>query len=228
MNMDEPHSSTWIPKKVRTATLIFSLAAFLLCLVVGIQAGSTLRRAPTRAQSSQVSTPAANGQQRTFILALANSLESPQPKLKDIWLVIYQPGTPFVSLVPVYPSAPRLFGKTDFDRHFVLDPNGNLDVSFTEQLQKQGITWNGVILLDDAGLDNLLADRKLDTDQDSLSIQTLCNQVPELLSTPHWAQTFSSLMPQHLHSDLAFETIITDWQALEDPNASLSCEITQP
>lgn len=230
--MEEPQTPTLFSKKNRTATLILSLAAFVLCLVMGIQAGSTLHRSTAAQPAAGAMSPSANDEQRTFILALTDGLENPSPELKAIWLVIYRPGTPYVSLVPVYPGAPRLLGEPDYDRHFALDEQHNLDSSFTDLLQKQGIVWNGVILLDQAGLDTLLSDRNPDaaapTGEDSERIQNLCSQMPALLSSPHWAQTFSSLMPQHLHSDLAFETIVTDWQSLNDPNASLSCDITKP
>lgn len=100
--------------------------------------------------------------QRNILVIGVNHLESPSPELEGVWLILYLPDMPRVTLMPIYPSVGRgLNGgqiTTDFAlaQNFKLDAQSKPDLAFFEALSKKDIHWDNYLLLDEIALIDLI------------------------------------------------------------------------
>ena len=143
------------------------LALFLASLLIGYLGGLRVFDGSTLLASlktgdegliSNLSIPALANEQRSILLITADQLESHRPQLTGVWLVMYTPSEPSITLLPVYPAPSMNRTVKELAREFRLDKrDGNLvPVSgFFDLIRNQIPRWSGYILLDEAALGEL-------------------------------------------------------------------------
>jgi len=143
------------------------LALFLANLLVGYLGGlrvfdanplQALQQTSEEGIISSMSLPTVVDEQRSILLITADQLEAPRPQLTGIWLVMYTPSEPRITLLPVYPAPSMNHTVKELARTFRLDDNeGNLVPvsSFFDLIRNQIPRWSGYILLDEAALGEL-------------------------------------------------------------------------
>jgi hypothetical protein len=140
------------------------LAIFLTNLLIGYLGGLRVLPAnPEKALSSGKSdlifadTPIpslANGQ-RSLLLITVDQLESRQPQLTGVWLVLYVPSDPRLTLLPIYPTpSAKDAGNDLFDAFQLQNIAGQLspDPLFLDLVRESVPWWSGYILLDEAAI----------------------------------------------------------------------------
>lgn len=99
----------------------------------------------------------ATGQRNILIIGI-DRLEAAEPRLESIWLALYVPTSPKITLMPIYPSLTQnqTGYKTNQDaalaRGFGLDDKHKPDLSFLKSLQDRGLWWNNFIVLDELAM----------------------------------------------------------------------------
>lgn len=140
------------------------LALFLATLLVGylgglrVFDGSSLQTSLKGGKAgfiSNVSIPALANEQRSILLITADQLDTTRPQLTGIWLVMFFPSDPRITLLPVYPAPSMNHTVLELARAFRLNHSeGNLVPvsSFFDLIRKQIPSWSGYILLDEAAI----------------------------------------------------------------------------
>ena len=80
---------------------------FLILFLIGIMGGRTVGMnvySNTLDEPEFVVTQVRGNGQRNLIILSVDQLSSPQPSLESIWLLVTYPGTPILTLVPIYPN----------------------------------------------------------------------------------------------------------------------------
>jgi hypothetical protein len=99
----------------------------------------------------------ATGQRNILIIGI-DRLEAPGPRLEGIWLALYVPTNPKITLMPIYPSLTQ--NQTGYQANqdstltseFGLDENRKPDSSFLKALQDRGLWWNNFVVLDELAM----------------------------------------------------------------------------
>lgn len=100
--------------------------------------------------------------QRNILVIGVNHLESPSPELEGIWLILYLPDMPRVTLMPIYPSVMRgasggrIIADSALAQNFRLDSKSVPETSFFEALAELDIHWDNYLLLDEIALIDLI------------------------------------------------------------------------
>ena len=140
------------------------LAIFLTNLLIGYLGGlrvlpTSLEKVASIAKSEPVfaDTPIpslANGQ-RSLLLITVDQLEARQPQLTGIWLVLYVPSDPRLTLLPIYPALSMKDAGNELSDAFRLQNKaGHLspDPQFLDLVRAHVPWWSGYILLDEAAI----------------------------------------------------------------------------
>jgi len=107
----------------------------------------------------QFARPSGNGQLNLLAIGV-DHLVSPQPNLESLWLIVFSPDVPHLMFLPIYPTS--LDGRASDDSgeplvvNFALDTNGDPDQGFRNILKARGIWWDTFILVDEAGISNIM------------------------------------------------------------------------
>lgn len=146
---------------------LFQIILVVIGALVGFRAANTLSTAAYTAEESpqlaqQESRPLAilqNGQ-RNILMVLVDNLSSPQPQLKSLWLILYMPQSPIVTLMPVFPSAMNVESDSNEElyQNFSITPAHSglvLEQAFLDILAEKELTWSGYVILDEIGINNL-------------------------------------------------------------------------
>jgi len=108
--------------------------------------------------ASQASAAWEPGEQRNLLVIGVNQLNSAQPVLESAWLVLYSPGLPHFSFIPLYPlqdtSRPDL--EQAIQTAFKVDRNKTPSAAFLNALRSSGAWWNHYLLLDELALAELI------------------------------------------------------------------------
>jgi hypothetical protein len=140
------------------------LAIFLANLLVGYLGGLRIFPAISRqtgsiAQSATVVSdtpiPSLANDQRSLLLITMDKLEESQPHLTGIWLVVYIPSDPRLTLLPVYPAPSIKDSGKELSDAFRLQNNAGFlspDPLFLDLIRAQVPWWSGYILLDEAAI----------------------------------------------------------------------------
>lgn len=152
---------------MRYLRLLPYLALFLANLLVGYLGGlrvfdanpvQALRMIGEEGIFASRSIPSLVDEQRNILLITADHLEASRPQLTGIWLVMYTPTEPRITLLPVYPAPSMNHTVKELARAFRLDNNEGDFVprsSFFDLIRKQIPRWSGYILLDEPALGEL-------------------------------------------------------------------------
>lgn len=183
---------------------------------------------------------AANGQ-RNLLLVGVDTLESANPELKSVWIVLqiatHSPQR--FTLVPLYPTsnAQTLIPQEQLQSNFGLDSTGAVLPEFFEVVRTADFWWSNYLVIDQAGLAELIdLGGGIDLGKGDLSgkkvtelltssnlpaeaglnaqasvFQAVCSQSAEKLLSLDARRTFQKL-GRHLRTDLEIERFIHEWQ----------------
>jgi len=156
----------------------------------------------------------ATGQRNILIIGI-DRLEAAEPRLESIWLALYVPTSPKITLMPIYPSLTQ--NQTGYQANqdatlakgFALDDKYQPDLSFLKSLQNRGLWWNNFIVLDELAMVQIIdltdpVGEKGETDQEQAyqlnGIRTLAD-----LPLP-WENPLAAVLSQaKLLADLCHE-----------------------
>ena len=102
-----------------------------------------------------------NSKQRSILIITVDDLKSNGARLDSVWLILYMPNLPEITLIPIYPtinfSGDSIDVDLDYDLQtkFKLDPGGILDPIFLAYLRENGVTWSKSIMLDRSSINQI-------------------------------------------------------------------------
>lgn len=109
--------------------------------------------------SNEISALDSLGRQHNVLVVLVDQLDAAAnlqapARLEAIWLVVYLPSMSRLTALPVYPAWQP--GRQDADARLVntfglVDP-GILQPAFLDELHRRDLSWEGVVVIDPAGL----------------------------------------------------------------------------
>jgi len=140
---------------MKVIVFIFSILAFIICLLLGLQ----LSRGNTLNPNSLSETPLSqtptigNPNQRNILIIQTDDLSVSAPRLIGIWLLIYIPDRPQTSLILIYPQAQgkNMDIQQKLVNTFALPPQGGLDPAFSDALQSFSFTTTAYVVVDKQG-----------------------------------------------------------------------------
>ncbi len=217
---------------MKVVVIILALLAFIACLIIGIQAGSHSLQLPSAQPAGTTALPPGSGQ-RIVVLILADDLQAAKPALANLGLILYIPTQPQITYIPLYPTA-QLQDKiraAGLANAFALNSDGSLNSGFVGALENYHFSWNGYVLTDAYGAAHFYKFLGVQVDlQEGSSnpqevMEEICRKASDLPAEANWVTTFSDLMPQHLHTNLGIELLLTDWQSLKQIGEPFSCQV---
>jgi hypothetical protein len=181
---------------------------------------------------------AARNGQRNFLIVMVDQLDARSPRLEGVWLLLYIPSTPPLTLLPLYPAS--LGGGPDQDRQmessFRLTGDRLPDESFLDHLSSHDLWWSNIIVIDQialagaielfggvdlgsgrvngiraiASLPKAAQDPKGAVQAQAGMIKSLCQRPAQLPSAKDLLAAYQ-LFSDHLSLDFKVEAILEDW-----------------
>lgn len=231
--------------------LLLYLAIFAIFVTIGVLGGQSLGNShllqANLVGSLQSTAPpdVATGQQNLLVIGV-DQLNQAQPRLRSAWLLIYFPGKPTLTLLPVYPDVGGDQGiNQQFEASFSLSQGGDPDKGFLEAL-RQKVWWSHYLILDAAGFQiglDALTDPATNTEkttqisdladpqqapQDALEAQAMllkqtCEQAGQVLPGLDYTILLQQIR-SNMKSDLTSSELETLWHSLADLGSGLRCE----
>jgi hypothetical protein len=239
---------------------------FSVFLVVGFLLGSTIgsftgKAATTTSNSSSqvasVQPVTGNGQHNILIIAI-DRFDKPFPRLEGVWLLLYLPDFPKLTLIPLYPSLQNN-GSTKADsleKSFRLTDKRQPDSTFFASIRSMDLWWNSYVVMDETAsaylierisgvstngqpINGMRAVAKLplawENPQDAVRAQAsllagLCKKENQP-GTPLDLKNALSELSNHLSSDINPGQLIMDWKSMTTVDKFITCEfptIDQP
>lgn len=102
-----------------------------------------------------------NSKQRSILIITVDDLKSNGARLDSVWLILYVPNLPEITLIPVYPiiisSGDNIDVDLDYDLQtkFKLESGGILDPIFLAYLRENGVSWSKSIILDRSSINQI-------------------------------------------------------------------------
>lgn len=190
-----------------------------------------------------------NGQQNILVINIDEFDRSPH--LKSIWLLMYFPDSPSVTLLPIFPAPVEL----DPDHggfvkgHFDLSATGKPTPDFLSALTERNIWWDEYIVLDRvarnelsqalsdgayqapsdnpesifAGFVETLSGRSEALNQQTADLAQFCSQVSRQGTQVNLAHSLGSLRA-HYRTDVNLIRLQQDWHSLLNAERSFSCD----
>jgi hypothetical protein len=208
----------------------------------------------THAALPRFSIPTLNNGQRNILLIGADSIDKTSAHLQGIWMVTYYTTSSTINLWPVYPTIANGEVAVDADLtrtfHLLRDSSfPQLDPQFISTLKLKNFWWSGYLIFDEYATRELLGliNKESDASQSSIDLRELsslfnvsldaqsayqqqmiwldisCQTILSQESRPVWDK-ISSLIPDHISSDLDTGLIISEWQILFDDPGIQSCK----
>ena len=146
-----------------TPNLAFYAGIFVIFLVTGMwgghlfgSCGSNLSQPSISSGSPkavQMSSNIPTSDQHNLLVIGIDQRNSAQPVLESVWLVMYFPGKPDFTFVPVYPMSggQNVAASSSLLASFSLDSTGRPDQAFLRQLAER-IWWNNYLVIDQTGM----------------------------------------------------------------------------
>ncbi len=100
--------------------------------------------------------------QRNILVIGVNHLESPSPVLEGVWLILYLPDMPRLTLMPIYPTVTRgqnggqITADFALAQNFRLGPQSIPDPAFFQALSEIDVRWDNYLLIDEIALIDLI------------------------------------------------------------------------
>ena len=143
--------------------LAFYAGIFLIFLATGVWSGRSLGSSgsflsppsllPDSPKAVQAPTIAPAIDQRNLLVIGVDQLRAAQPELESAWLVMYFPGKPDFTFLPIYPMPGEqgIQASSALMASFSLDTAGRLNPAFLHQLA-DWIWWNNYLVIDQTGM----------------------------------------------------------------------------
>lgn len=162
-------------------------------------------------------------EQTNFLFLVVNNLQSKDPDLLSLWLLISVDGNARWIVFPIANRASPSNSSEVLINAFALTRDHRLSDHFLKAIEERQILWHHYILLDETTLANLHSSLGYPVNQDTLfdPLHTLCqglNQQPFALSS------LKSLVNKHIFSDIDPAQIFDEWQLQIIQNGGLYCE----
>jgi hypothetical protein len=185
------------------------LVIFLANLLAGFLAGSKVL--PEKAGKTypiiegasgmDSSVPALANGQRSILLVTVDKLEARKPRLTGVWAVLYVPGNPHLTLLPIYPVLTGQDSGDELANRFGIQQDGStlrLDQTFTKQIQEYIPWWSGYLLLDQEAVSGIVDYWVNSPGTNRTSIDTMKQSGNKAFSDlPYaWEDPFSALYSQ--------------------------------
>jgi hypothetical protein len=237
---------------MRAVVIIFSILAFIACLLIGIQAGSSSLH-PQASSATDTPNPwLSPSEQRTILVIVADDLSQPNPALESVWLALYRPDLPKLTFLPLFPESPA--GDTpsspDLAGAFSLEKK-QPSASFMKKLAAYQVHWNGYLLTDEftvaqsidwmqgielsgsqisgqTAMDTLVSpalDRTAALTSQKTLVGALCKRISHLPLEANWVGLANTFSGSHLQTNLQVETLVADWKAMMTAPNSYICDI---
>lgn len=228
-------------KKYQTALII---AIFLLYAAIGFYLANEVRLYFMAPPAIAEPTPAILYPQRNFIIIHVDNLSRQRPQLVSIWAlftVFSEP--PSLAFKPLYPKLVPFKQSNPLSESFALTEYETLSPDFISELNKFNFDYEGYILLDQYAILALSGWITGETPQIAGEIannpeqawnlvageQALLDLVCERLVIPAEkrgpAIRWRDLTPNHLRTNLSFETVITSWDAVITSVSPPGCRV---
>jgi hypothetical protein len=248
--------NTLVRSALKNSNLSAYAILFGICMLAGGWFGFTAAQIGPQGSPIQPSSHTAipdapaNGQRNLLVIGV-DRLDHPSPRLESAWLVVYFPGRTPITFLPLYPQAAgeARRGIASLDKSFELTETGLPGESFFEQLSREQILWNHVLVLDELGLVGLLdylggvqlhgqfVDGKSALEETPRAwqdqegavagqnrlLQAACLQAGSRFR-PKDALQFLQLVGDHLRSDVDLSELIQDWFSQVEGEPVLRCE----
>lgn len=243
---------------MKVVIVILAVIAFIACLLLGLYAGGLTGQSskPTPNLVTTVVKPTA--EQHTLILIQADDLTLSNPKLIGIWLLLYYPNYPKLTLLLLYPG---MGGMNDLkarslEQKFSLSPDGTLGPDFKSALDSFGFKSNGYMVIDNYGvtqwidwlggisyndqngnLNGLSVINKLPPlGQDDKNTGVwlkqvsngVCSKIGQITVDANWTTLLNVIAPDHFHTDLSLELLLGDWKQIKSQGSAITCEMDIP
>lgn len=234
---------------MKAVVIILSIIAFIVCLLVGLQAGTDSRNVTGAIHSSE-SSPIPPSQQRTLLIIFTDDIQSPSARLAGLWIVFYRPDTPRLVVMPLYP----LDASDDLANQFTLTSSHIPSPSFLKAVQGYDFRWDGYVLADQAMVPALVDEFKgiflLDTPMNGKAAAGTLKMPWEkreeaLFSQEQFGAAFCKLIAaqtpdfnvkkliarlpsQHFYIEFNLDQANQDWKGLAGHGSPIQCEFPHP
>ena len=101
-------------------------------------------------------------QQRNILIIGVDHLDNTSPELESVWLLLYLPDLPHVTLMPIYPEVVRnidgaqIQADRSLEQAFRLGSDSLLSPAFEDVLKGKGLWWHNYIILDQVAIVDLI------------------------------------------------------------------------
>jgi hypothetical protein len=240
--------------------ILLCILVFFGCLAIGIFSGyfsfpSTQPASVTSSPSTQTiasNTILENNKQQNLVLILIDNLGTPGYHLESVWLLLFTPDYPDLTLLMLYPSPKEPY--KNLANQFKLTPDGKLDTSFTDALHSFKFNYQGFILIDEEGLSQWIDWMNgIDIDgntQNGANVQNytpkpwndfdksikpqmtvatgLCKKTILLPKDVNWFTLLGIIFPDHMSSDLSLKDTVVMWKNFLAKQEKAKCKILTP
>ncbi len=241
---------------MKAVVIIISIIAFAACLILGIQAGSQSTQASTSSATDTPNPWISPSEQRTILVIVADDLSHPEPGLEAVWLALYRPDLPKVTLLPLFPGSPSTgeASPSDLAGAFTLDQNKKPSAKFFQAISPYHVQWNGYLLTDlfavsqsidwMQGIDLTgspiagpaalasLTSPSLDSAAALASQKALfgaiCQRTGRLPLEANWIGLADTFSGAHLQTNIPVETLVADWKAMMTASTPFTCDLPIP
>lgn len=95
-----------------------------------------------------------NNGQRNLLIAWVDRLDTSNPRLEGLWLVLFVPDSPSLTWLPLYPHGliENINNNPQWYTDFSLTPDGEIDSQFVTNLRSKDVWWNNYLVIDETGL----------------------------------------------------------------------------
>lgn len=212
--------------------LVFAGILFLTGTVLGAMVGPTLIPAEWTAQAAAAPESVQRSQNQTNLLIVhLNELESPTPQVIDLWAAFfYHSNPPQLILMPLPLDSKNADALPVWPAPASAIPP---QIFLQAAARLYQIELDGYIAVDDDGLKAFSGwavrdgrtGKNSSTDAESF-LKSLCQTIPtedgaKLAERVRWAQ----VLPDHLQTDLKFDTFMRAWDQLFFSNPRANCDL---
>jgi hypothetical protein len=194
----------------------------------------------------------ARADQRSLLILGVDRVDSSEARLQGVWYAVYRQNSPHITLVPLFPAltdgdAARA---RELNEAFRLRSDGAVDPAFFKAVGEEfGMSWDAYVLLDDIAIMEIVdffggvpvngevlsgpraVGGILRAWEDPVAavlgqaslLENLCQGIT-FDSTPKNYEKITSLIPDHLRSELTMDQAFSAWLGLLSSGPALACE----
>jgi len=242
-------------RRLRIPDLVLNASIFLLLFSIGIMGGRSLGKikmfqGQQKDNYFDESDTGIGNRQRNLLIVGVDHLNSPEPTLDSVWLLISIPGIESLTLIPIYPTIEggTTVADTSLAQIFALTGEKIPKNEFLDRLGQQ-IWWDNYLLFDQKGfasmVDTLIKvnDESIDLDISSILtpfppawqdpdsalnhqarlLEIVCLQASKL-TQPTEIRNFIDLIKPKIHTDLDWEEASQRWSFERQDQFQFKCE----